>query len=351
MSDELERRLQDAFDARARSAVGDGALPPAPRFESAPANGHGRLVRWVAPLAAAAAVVGVVTGVVAVGHSSGHGHSGTQAAASKTATQPAVTTSVHVKLLNDDGARYGVGMPVIAYFSQQITDARPLQRATVATVNGKPVQGAWYFERSAAGNGPIEGHFRLASYWPANATIEVRMPIKGLPAGGKLHYDDSLTTRFHTGSANIVTVDDKTHRLTVMANGKRVGSFPVSLGTPAEPTRPGIKVIMEKPGTVKLSGPGFHDLPVHYAQRLTYGGEYLIAAPWNAANIKAGVDSSNGCTNLLTANAKKLFSMLEIGDVVTFEHTDGPTMTIGSGYGDWNVPWSTWLTGGLVRTH
>lgn len=350
MSDEMERRLRDAFDARARSAVGDGALPPAPRFESAPARGHGRLGRWVAPLAAAAAVVGVVTGVLAVGHSSGHGHSRTQAAATKTATQPVVTTSVHVKLLNDDGARYGVGMPVIAYFSQQITDARPLQRATVATVNGKAVQGAWYFERSAAGNGPIEGHFRLASYWPANATVEVRIPIKGLPAGGKLHYDDSLTTSFHTGPANIVTVNDKTHLLTVMANGKPVAHCHVSLGAATEPTRPGTKVIMQKQAVAVLEAPDYRE-PVRYVQRLTYGGEYLLAAPWNVANIKAGVDSSRGSTDLLPADAKKLFELLRIGDVVNFVGTAGPPMTIGSGYGDWNVPWSQWLTGGLVRTH
>ena len=52
-----------------------------------------------------------------------------------------------------DGSAMGVAiltlsvvvMPVLAYFSQQITDARSLQRATVATVNGKRVQGAWYF--------------------------------------------------------------------------------------------------------------------------------------------------------------------------------------------------------------
>ena len=349
MSDELERRLRDAFDARARSAVGDGAAPPTPRFESAKAPGHGRLVRWVAPLAAAAAVVGVVTGVLTVGHPPRH-RGATQAAASRTATQPAVTTSVHVKLLNDDGARYGVGMPVIAYFSQQITDARPLQRATVATVNGKRVQGAWYFERSAAGNGPIEGHFRLASYWPANATIEVRMPIKGLPAGGKLHYDDSLTTRFHTGPANIVTVNDKTHLLTVTADGRRVASCPVSLGKPSAPTRPGTKVIMEKSGSIQLRGRGY-DLPVKYAQRLTYGGEYLLAAPWSTADIKAGVDSSDGSTDLLPADAKKLFSILEVGDIVQYKNTQGTPMAVGSGYGDWNVPWSTWLTGGLVRTH
>ena len=61
-------------------------------------------------------------------------------------------------------------------------------------------------------------------------------------------------------------------------------------------------------------------------------------------------DSSNGCTNLRPQDARKLYGFLGIGDVVTFPNADGPPMTLGAGYGDWNVPWATWLTGGLVPT-
>jgi len=343
MSDELERRLRDAFDARTRSAVHDSAQPPAPRFAEEQAARTGRRwTHWAAPLAAAAAVVGIGVGVTVVAESPSH-HS----PVAGNGTLPAATNDVHVKLLNDDGARYGVGMPVIAYFSQRITDARPLQQATVATVNGKQVQGAWYFEKSAAGNGPIEGHFRMAKPWPADSTIEIRMPIDGLSAGGRLHYDDSLTTSFRTGPATSAVVSEATHLLTVTRDGKPIGSYPVVVGPS---TRPGFKLIMEKPGTVHMRGPGF-DEDVTYAQRLTYGGEYLISAPWeNATTIKAGVDTSNGSTYLLPAAAKKLFQLLEIGDIVQYKGTRGVQMAMGSGYGDWNVPWSTWLTGGLVRT-
>ena len=38
---------------------------------------------------------------------------------------------------------------------------------------------------------------------------------------------------------------------------------------------------------------------------------------------------------------------LEIGDVVQYPNASGPLMGLGDGYGDWNVPWPQWQTGGL----
>jgi hypothetical protein len=36
--------------------------------------------------------------------------------------------------------------------------------------------------------------------------------------------------------------------------------------------------------------------------------------------------------------------------VISYPNANGPAMTLGAGYGDWNVPWSEWLTGGLYPT-
>jgi hypothetical protein len=94
----------------------------------------------------------------------------------------------------------------------------------------------------------------------------------------------------------------------------------------------------------------YYECGIKDDQRLTYDGEYLHAAPWNVHNILAGVDSSNGCTNLLPADAVKLYNFLEVGDVVTYPNANGQRMQIGDGYGDWNVPWGQWLYGGLYRT-
>ena len=134
-------------------------------------------------------------------------------------------------------------------------------------------------------------------------------------------------------------------------DGKPIGHYPVSLGANSTPTESGVKVVIAKGSPVCMSGPGYHECGIKYTQRLTYGGEYLHAAPWNVANIKRGVDSSNGCTNLLLTDARKLYAELEVGDPVLYPNADGPPMTPSQGYGDWNVPWKTWLTGGLVPTH
>jgi hypothetical protein len=42
--------------------------------------------------------------------------------------------------------------------------------------------------------------------------------------------------------------------------------------------------------------------------------------------------------------------LLRVGDVVEYPNTSGPAMQAGTGYGDWDVPWSTWRAGGLVPT-
>jgi lipoprotein-anchoring transpeptidase ErfK/SrfK len=276
-------------------------------------------------------------------------------------------TDVHISLINSDGATYGVGMPVIAYFTHKIKSAKSLQDATTLTVNGRKANGAWYFETSAAGHGPIEAHFRMQNYWPAHAHIHIGIPAKGLTAGvmhgHELTYDDSLTLDFSTGAAHIATVDDATHTMTVMSDGKKYGTFPVSLGADDPDTRTytGTKVIMEKVPTVcmqDLRGT-YHDCGIKYDQRVTYSGEYLHSAPWNCtgspgcygpANNIGSADSSNGCTNLRPDDAKQLYHFLRVGDVVNYPDANGPAMSLGAGYGDWNVDWGQWQTGGLVST-
>ena len=241
-------------------------------------------------------------------------------------------------------------MPVIAYFSKKLTSGKALQAATTVTVNGTPAKGAWYFEYSSAGNGPVEGHYRLENYWPANSKVHIGIPAKGLSAGSGLSFDDSLTLDFTTHDRIVSTVDDSTHEMTVTDNGKKYGTFPVSLGASDTPTARGTKVIMEKGRSICMSGPGYNECGIKYTQRLTYGGEYLHSAPWNISHIENGVDSSNGCTNLLPTDAAKLYGKLGIGDVVNYPNANGPAMTLGAGYGDWNLSWTAWQTGGLVTT-
>jgi lipoprotein-anchoring transpeptidase ErfK/SrfK len=366
--DYVERRIADAFAAKAYTEIPENRVPPPftghPTRVSASRHSHrARPERsrfgWLAPLAAAAAVIAVVGGLFVFRDTPGRKVNGAGAPAASTTggtsgatakappVQPTVTSApaapVHVSLKLGDGA-------IIATFKKKISDGTAFQKATTVTINGAPATGAWFFEYSDPLSGHVmEAHFRLSDYWPAHAKIHVDMPFKGLSAGRGLAFDNSLTLDFTTGEANIATVDDATHQLSLVTDGKPAGTFPVSLGANKTPTARGTKVIMEKGASICMSGPGYHECGVKWTQRLTYGGEYLHAAPWNLANL-GRADSSNGCTNLSDSDAKTLYDTLRIGDVVKYPNANGPQMSLGAGYGDWNVPWSHWLTGGAVRT-
>lgn len=270
-------------------------------------------------------------------------------------THPAAPAKpVHVEGF-PDGSTVGVGMPIIATFNRKITEAKDFAKNISVTVNGNPVHGAWYFEFSDPSSGhAMEAHYRLESYWPAHAHVHVAFNLKGVSAGPGLAFDGRLTSLdFDTGPANIVTVNALTHQLSVTSDGQPWGSpMPVSLGAANTQTFSGTKVIMEKVPTTCMHDTNntYYECGIKWDQRLTYSGEYLHAAPWNVTNIHNGVDSSNGCTNLLPDDAIKLYNFLQVGDVVKYPNASGPTMQLGWGYGDWNLTWGLWQTGGVVAT-
>jgi lipoprotein-anchoring transpeptidase ErfK/SrfK len=274
---------------------------------------------------------------------------------------PKTKVPVHISLNIGDGAQVGIGLPIIATFKKKITDGRAFQDATKVTVNGKDEDARWYFEYSDPASGHVmEAHLRLRNYWPAHAQIHVGLAAKGKSAGGvsrhpnsQYVFDNSLTLDFETGASHIITVDDSTNTLTVMNDGQPWGkTFPVSLGDPKTPTKRGTKVIMEKVPTVcmhDIAGT-YYECGIKDDQRLTYDGEYLHAAPWNTYNIDHGINTSNGCTNLHPTDAKTLYDFLGVGDVVLYPNASGPKMQMGQGYGDWNVSWGLWQTGGAIKT-
>lgn len=262
-------------------------------------------------------------------------------------------------------------MPIVAYFSKKITEAKDFTKATTITVNGQPNAGSWYFETSAIIAGyPIEAHYRPAPqpgsanpYWPAHAAIHMDMKTQGVSAGAGLTFDDSLTLSMATGDAHIATVNCTTERMVVTSDGQTVKTFPTSCGAAKTPTYTGVKVVMQKgeqapgkstlrpDGAVEMIGTGsdHYDLIVPWSVRITQSGEYVHAASWNGGNIGRR-STSNGCTNLNTADAEWFYKFAVIGDVVNYSATGGTKMPQWDGFGDWNVSQSLWNTGGIVPT-
>jgi len=272
---------------------------------------------------------------------------------SPTGTPAPTGKPVHVRLYQGDGSTWGVGMPIIAYFSAVVTDGRPFSAATKVTVNGAPAEGAWFFQRSAIYKGyPLEAHYRLQDYWPGHATIRLELPVQGLSAGPDLVYDNSLTLDMSTGPANISRIDGRTKRMVVTSDGQQTFSFPVSLGKASTPTFSGVKVIITKARVQRMvsNRPGDrYDLRVPWSVRVTNSGEFIHSASWNGGNIGRR-STSHGCTNLNEGDARRFFDLAQIGDVTIYTNTGGPTMPSWDGYGDWNLSWSTWQGGGLLRT-
>jgi lipoprotein-anchoring transpeptidase ErfK/SrfK len=260
---------------------------------------------------------------------------------------------VHVRLYQGDGSTYGVGMPIIAYVSAAITDARPFANATRVTVNGSQVDGAWYFQRSAIYKDyPLEAHYRLEDYWPGHASIHLDLPVQGLSAGTGLVFDNSLTLDMSTGPANISRIDGRTKRMVVTSDGREVFSFPVSLGKASTPTFRGVKIVMDKARVQRMVSRergNRYDLRVPWSVRITNSGEFIHSASWNGGNIGRR-STSHGCTNLRVGDAKKYYDLVAIGDVTIYANTGGPPMPSWDGYGDWNVDWNTWQAGGAVPT-
>lgn len=258
-----------------------------------------------------------------------------------------------VSLFEGDGQMYGVGMPIIAYFSRRVTDASVFDKAVTVTVNGQPADGAWYWEPSSQSGQALEAHYRMAKYWPGHASIEVRMPIAGLWAGAGLVFSDNLTLSMKTGEAHLVTINGTpgVDTMTISSDGTHVKTLRVSLGKSSTPTYEGIAVVMAKDNPQHMvSAPGevpAYSIEVPWSVRVTYDGEFIHDAYWNGQIGQQNL--SHGCTNLSPADAIWYYSWSLIGDPVTWTHTGtSAVVPVTDGWGDWNLSWSAWKAGGLL---
>ena len=86
--------------------------------------------------------------------------------------------------------------------------------------------------------------------------------------------------------------------------------------------------------------------PIDYAQRLTWGGEYIHAAPWSVAQ-QGHRNVSHGCINMSDANAKWLFNLSSVGDPVVTKGTERQ-LKDGNGWTHWNMTWDEYVKGSAL---
>ncbi|MEV8586352.1 Ig-like domain-containing protein [Streptomyces sp. NPDC051180] len=252
-----------------------------------------------------------------------------------------------------EAGTYGVGQPITAELSLPVKDrqARSVVERALKVRSTPAVEGSWYWVDDK------KLHFRPKEYWPAGALVTVTGNLDGLKVGDKLYGGASKPLKLTIGDRIEAVADAGSHYMTVKRNGEVINTIPVTTGKPGFSTRNGVKVILGKEYYVRMRGTSIgiaegssesYDLPVYYATRVTWSGEYVHAAPWSVGS-QGVANVSHGCVGMSTGNAAWFYETVRAGDVVRVVNSIGDTMdTFGNGFGDWNLSWDKWREGSAL---
>ncbi|MEZ5119582.1 MAG: Ig-like domain-containing protein [Candidatus Nanopelagicales bacterium] len=252
-----------------------------------------------------------------------------------------------------DDVTVGVGMPVRVTFDAPVKNKKSVEEQ-LQVKTSTPVTGAWNWESDTV------VVFRPKKYWPANTTIEVVMPLRGVKTGPGAYGAENQDITYQTGDSMVSIYDASKHTLKVKKNGKVIRTFPATSGKPGFETRSGVKVISEKldfvvmdaaTGGTSEDDPEYYRLDVNWAMRITTSGEFVHAAPWSVGS-QGYSNVSHGCVGLSTDNAYWLFQNSRVGDIIDVRNTGRP-QDLGNGITEWNESWKDWLKGsktGPVQT-
>lgn len=247
-----------------------------------------------------------------------------------------------------DGREYGVAMPVAVEFVDPVPpDARAGVQRRMFVTTDPPQPGVWHWVENGR-----QAFYRAPEFWQPGTTITVRIALDGHPTGGGRYGDADRSATATIGDKLELEVDNRTKTMTVVRDGERVRTMPVSLGKPSTPSSSGRMVVMSREretvfDTFDELGPdeGYR-LDISYALRLTWGGEFIHSAPWSVAD--QGVRNvSHGCVNLAPDDAEWLFRNIKVGDPVAVTGT-GSALAPGNGWTAWDLSWEEFVAGSAL---
>ncbi|MFV2022061.1 Ig-like domain-containing protein [Micromonospora sp. LOL_023] len=247
-----------------------------------------------------------------------------------------------------DGRTYGVAMPVVVEFFPGIPEkerASVQKRMFVST--DPPQPGTWYWFPDGT-----QAFYRAPDFWQAGTELRARIGLAGHPTGDGRYGDQDRSATATIGDKVTMEVDNATKQLKLFKDDKLVKRMPVSLGKASTPSSSGTMVVMDKQAqtvfdTFAELGPeeGYRT-DISFAQRITWGGEFIHAAPWSVAD--QGVRNvSHGCVNMSMANAEWLFSQTKVGDPITVKGTE-VQLADGNGWTAWNLSWAEFVKGSAL---
>jgi len=255
---------------------------------------------------------------------------------------PARTFST--RILEGYRQTYGVGMPIILYFSWPIANRAAVERALQVRTS-KPVVGAWYWD-TQCNLAAVCLYFRPRRYWPPHTRVSFTGHLNGVEGAPGVYGDHTLTQTFTIGSSLIVVASTARHYMNVYRDGKLFAHWPISTGRPGDDTPNGTYLTIEKSNPVDMVGPGYN-IEVPWSVRFTWSGDYLHDAYWSVGE-QGFTNVSHGCVNMSPADAEIYYDMADPGDPVTI--TGSPRAGVwDNGWTEWFLPWRRYLRGSAVH--
>ena len=270
-----------------------------------------------------------------------NGRDVTQTSTFKTLTPSKTFTT---EILEGYDESYGVGMPIILYFSQHIANKAAVERAFQVS-SSKPIVGSWYWDDSC--NMAVScAYFRPRDYWPANTTVSFTGHLDGVEGAPGVYGHHTLTQTFRIGASVIAVGSPQSHRTQIYYDGRLRYNWPISTGKPGDATPDGSYLTIEKANPVRMTGPGY-DLLVPWSVRFTFSGDYYHDAYWSVG--EQGFENvSHGCVNLSPADAKTYYEMAVPGDPITIQNSPRGGVW-DNGWTEWFLTWQQYLKGSALH--
>jgi lipoprotein-anchoring transpeptidase ErfK/SrfK len=239
---------------------------------------------------------------------------------------------------------YGVGMPIILYFSRPIADRAAVERALQVRTS-KPIVGAWYWDGNCR-TAPLCLYFRPRRYWPPGTQVSFTGHFNGVRAGPGVYGHHTLTQTFTIGPSLIVVASTASHSMNVYRDGKLFAHWPISTGRPGDDTPNGTYLTIEKANPVDMVGPGYN-IEVPWSVRFTFSGDYLHDAYWSVGE-QGFTNVSHGCVNMSPQDAQIYYQMAVPGDPVKIVGSPR-SGTWDNGWTMWFLSWKKWVRGSALH--
>jgi lipoprotein-anchoring transpeptidase ErfK/SrfK len=275
----------------------------------------------------------------------------TQKTTFTTMARPGNRMEAHIFMA--DNTTYGQAMPIVVEFKQG--GVAPANRATVErrlfVTSDPPQPGVWHWDSN------IQVEYRPKTYWQPGTKLAVRLGLGGLPIGDGRYGATDITVNAGIDTVRrVVEVDNATKKLTALQDDQPVKTLPVSLGRADKPSFSGTMVIIERLAKTvfdsssygtPVNSPDGYRTDIQFAERLTWDGQFIHAAPWSVAD-QGRRNVSHGCVNVSVDNGQWIYNWVKVGDPVIVKGTER-RLGQGNGWTAWDVSWEEFVTGSALK--